>query len=176
MTSPFVFNVAALLRGSGMPEQRTQTGPSPERIGLSMIAIEKDAPVTVDATLTPLGEGIMVDAVVTATLAGQCARCLTGLKPEQDFKINEVFAASEDFIQGDEAGDDEDEIPMVEHDQIDLLQSVIDVVGLELPFNPTCEEFGIECLQDDVPAPDGVSGEDEDELPDPRWAGLEKFK
>lgn len=174
MASPFVFNVAALLRGSGMPERREQSGPAPERIGVQMIAIEKGADVHVDATLTPLGEGIMVDATITAPLAGQCSRCLTGLKPEFSIDVNEVFAASDTFIQGDDA-DDEDDIPQVIGDEIDLLQTVIDAVGLDLPFNPTCDNFEVDCAEGDVPAPDGISGE-EDDRPDIRWAGLEKFK
>lgn len=157
-----------------MPEQRTQTGEAAERIGVQMIAIEPGTPVTVAATLTPLGEGIMVDATVTSTLTGQCSRCLTELRPEYEVSINEVFAASENFIQGDES-DDDDEIPQVVGDDIDLTQSVIDAAGLDLPFNPTCEYFDLDCGDNDVPAPDGVSGE-EDDRPDPRWAGLEKFK
>ncbi|AKK03453.1 YceD family protein [Corynebacterium epidermidicanis] len=175
MTSPFIFDCAALLRGGLMPETRTQTGPSPARIGIAMMAIDEGEEVSVAATLTPLGEGIMVDADVTAKLTGQCARCLDALHPERTFHINEVFAASADFIQGDDPDSEEDELPMVVDNRIDLLQSVIDVVGLELPFNPTCQDFGLECSDDEVPAPDGVSGEEND-LIDPRWAGLEKFK
>lgn len=45
-----------------MPEQRTQTGPAPERIGVEMIAIPKGEDLTVAAILTPLGSGVMVDA------------------------------------------------------------------------------------------------------------------
>ncbi|WP_445227769.1 YceD family protein [Corynebacterium sp. H128] len=157
-----------------MPEQRTQSGQADERIGVQMIAIEPGTPVTVDATLTPLGEGIMVDATVTATLTGQCSRCLTTLHPDYEVSVNEVFAATDTFIQGEDAEDDDD-VPQVAGDTIDLTQSLIDAVGLDLPFNPVCDYFGLECGDAEVPAPDGVSGE-EDERPDPRWAGLEKFK
>lgn len=172
-TSPLIFEVGALLRGATMPEHKVQRGPAPQRIGAAMIAIEEGSDMEVDATLTPLGEGIMVDGVVKAQLAGQCVRCLTGLAPTQEFTLNEVFAASADFIQGDES--DEDDVPIVDGDQINLLQTLIDVAGLELPFNPVCEYFGLTCGAEDVPAPDGISGE-EDDRPDPRWAGLEKFK
>lgn len=175
MTSPFIFDCAALLRSGTMPETRTQTGPSPVRIGAAMIAIAEGREVRVAATLTPLGEGIMVDADVVAELSGQCSHCLAELHPEQTSHISEVFAASPDFIQGDDADEDEDELPQVEDNRINLLQSVIDTVVLELPFNPTCETFGLECTSDDVPEPDGISGEEND-LVDPRWAGLEKFK
>ena len=65
MTSPFVFDVAGLLRGPGLPVQESNTGQSPVRVGVPMIAVDEGAQVTVDATLTPLGEGVMVDATVT---------------------------------------------------------------------------------------------------------------
>lgn len=73
--SPFVFDVSDPMR-SGMVEHRTQTGPSPTRIGPEMIAIPEGHDVTVDATLTPLGEAIMVDATIQARLQGECVRCL----------------------------------------------------------------------------------------------------
>lgn len=177
MNSPFVFNVAALLRGETMPEQRTQTGPAPERIGVEMIAIESGDDVTVDATLTPLGTGILVDADVTGTLTGECARCLATLHPQLDVHVNQFFAADEDSITGDPEEDADqgsgDETPLINVDELDLLQTVIDEVGLTLPFNPTCEG----ACANEVPTREGittgVSGEEE--RVDPRWSGLEKF-
>lgn len=172
--SPFIFDVSALLRGAGLPVQQTNSGPSPARVGLQMLAIAEKAPVSVAATLTPLGEGVMVDAEVTAEVTGQCVRCLRDLRAEQTFEVHEVFAATDSFIQGEDAGDD-DEVPRIVHDRLDLLQSVIDAAGLALPFNPTCVEvLGEQCAEDEVPAPDGISGEQVGV--DPRWAGLEKFK
>lgn len=176
MTSPFVFNVGELLRSKAqMPVQRQQSGPSPTRIGPEMIAIAEGENVTVDATLSPIGSGIFVNAEVSTTLTGECVRCLRELRPYYTLRISQVFAAYDDFFTGDEALDDEDEVPMVEQDHIDLLQTVIDEAGLKLPFNPTCEGG---CHNEDtgVPAPDGVSGEDEaEDKVDPRWSGLEKF-
>ncbi|MEZ2120998.1 MULTISPECIES: DUF177 domain-containing protein [unclassified Corynebacterium] len=177
MNSPFVFDVSALLRSSATPTQCTQTGPSPLRIGLPLVAIEEGAPVTVDAFLSPLGDAVLVDATVTATLSGECARCLRPLDVEHPFQVHEVFAASDDFIHGDAADDEADENPpRIEGTELDIQQVLIDAVGLALPFSPTCAYFGLgACDSEQTPAPDGVSGEDEKKLPDPRWAGLEKF-
>lgn len=172
MSSPFIFDVGALLRGTAMPEQRTQTGPSPTRIGPEMIAIPEGGEVTVAALLTPLGGGIMADADIRATLVGECSRCLRTLTRDHELRVNVVFSDSDDFITGEAGEDDEvDDLPKVEGEQIDLLQSVIDEAGLTLPFNPVCEGG---CPEDsEVPSPDGISGEEE--RVDPRWAGLEKF-
>ncbi|WP_080794196.1 YceD family protein [Corynebacterium pacaense] len=179
MKSPFVFDVAAVLRGNGLPEHRTQSGSSPARIGPEMIAIPEGGDVVVDAVLSSLGGGILVEADVRATLSGQCSRCLREITPEFTLHVSEVFAASDDFITG-EAAEDEDELPRVDRDQIDLLQSVLDEAGLNLPFNPTCGRFGYPgCDEASVPAPDGESDGESgmvgEEKVDPRWSGLEKF-
>lgn len=177
MNSPLVFNVAELLRrNDGLPEQRTQVGPSPARIGPEMIAIAEGAEITVDATLTPIGSGVLVDADVSATLLGECVRCLRELTPEVSLHVSQVFADHDDLISGDDAEDDEEDVPKVVDDLIDLEQTVTDEAGLSLPFNPTCEG-GCPNDETEVPAPDGVSGEvdPDDDTVDPRWAGLEKF-
>ena len=175
-TNPFVFDVTDVLGGDGTAETVTQTGPSPSRIGPEMIAIPEGREVTVEATLIPLGSGVMVDATATATLEGQCVRCLKELTPTESVRISEVFAAADDFVTGDEETEDDrgsgDEIRRVVDNAVDLEQAFVDEAGLNWPFNPTCQP---ECEGDtDVPAPDAVEGE-ENHLVDPRWAGLEKF-
>lgn len=161
-----------------MPEQRTQTGPAPERIGVEMIAIPKGEVLTVAAILTPLGSGVLVDADISGVLTGECARCLKELHPQLDLHVTQVFAADESFVSGDDADSDDagsgDEIPEIEDDELDLLQAVIDEAGLNLPFAPVCEDG---C---DIQTPEGVTTgiseeEEEEEKVDPRWAGLEKF-
>lgn len=165
MTSPFVFNVAGLTEFT----QRTQTGPTPTRIGPEMIGLAQGEEVTVDATLSQLGGGVLVDANIRGRLTGECVRCLGELHPELRLHVTQVFSGSPDFVTGEE-GDEADELPEIIGDQIDLLQAVIDEAGLTLPFNPTCEEG---CEETDTPSPDGVSGEYKPA--DPRWADLEKF-
>lgn len=174
MSSPFVFDVAEMLRPGAdmMPEQRRNSGKSPSRIGPEMIAIPEGGDVVVEATLTPLGGGVLVDADVEATLDGQCVRCLAELHPRETIHISQVYSVTEEFNASDE--DDESHEPLVVDDLIDIEQAVVDEAGLSLPFNPTCEGS---CHNDEtnVPSPDGVSGEDDEERVDPRWSGLEKF-
>ncbi|RNE49441.1 YceD family protein [Corynebacterium alimapuense] len=171
MTSPFLFHTARLADF----DQRTQTGPSPTRIGPEMIGIPEGGEVTVEATLTSLGGGVLINADVHAVLSGECVRCLRSLHPTADLHVSQVFSFSADFITGEAADDAEEiaeEVPLIVNEELDLLQTVINEAGLSLPFNPTC---GNGCDDGDTPAPDGVSGEDEGKLLDPRWADLEKF-
>ena len=100
MKSPFVFDVAALLRGSGLPENIQQSGLSPTRIGPEMIAIPEGGHVDIDAHLIPLGGGISVQATIQAQLQGQCSRCLRELSPQTTLNVSEVFAVDDDFITG----------------------------------------------------------------------------
>lgn len=148
-----------------------------------MISLPEGAPVTVDALLTPLGGAVMVDADITAPLEGQCVRCLRPLTPTEHVHVSQVFRAPEGSAQdpwqgeaGDDGADEDEAPPRVVDDKVDLLQSVIDELGLTLPFNPTCPD-GCDEGATDVPAPDGVAGEgdSDDDTVDPRWAGLEKF-
>ena len=175
-TNPFVFDVAEALNGDGMPVSLTQTGPSPSRIGPEMIALPAGGEVTVEALVTPLGSGVMVDATATGTLEGECVRCLATLTPPFSATVNQVFAGADDFIVGDPEDDEDrgsgDEVPAMVGTTVDLEQAFVDEMGMNLPFNPTCEPG---CPEDAaVPEPDGVAGEEND-LVDPRWAGLEKF-
>lgn len=174
-TNPFVFDVAEALGGDGTPVVFTQVGPSPSRIGPEMIAIPEGSEVTVEAVVVPLGSSVMVDASATGTLDGECSRCLAPLNPPFTSRVSVVFAAEGDAITGDpELEEDKgsgDEVPLMQGTTIDLEQAFVDELGMNLPFNPTCEP---ECAPSDVPSPDGVSGEAND-LVDPRWAGLEKF-
>lgn len=175
-TNPFVFNIAEALHGDGLPVVLHQSGPSPSRIGAEMIAIPAGKPVEIEATVTPLGAGVLVDATLTAELDGECVRCLKQLHPTESVRISQVFTGSNDFITGDEEIEEDqgsgDEIMQIVEETVDLEQAFVDEAGLTFPFNPTCQP---ECAGDtDVPAPDGVEGE-ENNLVDPRWAGLEKF-
>ncbi|SDR90793.1 YceD family protein [Corynebacterium timonense] len=174
-TNPFVFDVAEAFGGDGTPVVFTQVGPSPSRIGPEMIAIAEGSDVTVEAVVVPLGSSVMVDASASGTLSGECARCLAPLHPPFQASVTVVFAADGDAITGDPESEEDkgsgDEVPVMEGTTIDLEQAFVDELGMNLPFNPTCEP---ECAGTDVPSPDGVSGEEND-LVDPRWAGLEKF-
>lgn len=174
--NPFIIDVAEVLHGDGMPLTVSQTGPSPSRIGPQMIAIPKGQEVEVEATVVSLGDGVLVDATARAELTGQCVRCLAELHPVETVRVQQVFSNSDSFISGDAEVDEDrgsgDEIMRVIDDTVDLEQAFVDEAGLTWPFNPLCQP---ECADDtDVPAPDGVSGEESDRV-DPRWAGLEKF-
>ena len=163
--NPLSLDVSTVSQQSGAVETIDTEGPSPVRIGLEMIALD------VHATVTNVGEGLVVDAEISGPGDAECVRCLKPLTPHLSFTISGVWALTEGFITLEDSDDDDDEpTPMVNDNRLDLTQAVIDEAGVSLPFSPTCEEFGEEC-DSQTPEPDGVSGETE--TVDPRWAGLQ---
>lgn len=147
-------------RGSAVPR---------ERIGVEMIGVAAGSAVDLDLRLESVSEGVLVTGTVDAPTSGECARCLAPLAGTVSVYLTELFAYPGSTT---EATTEDDEVRHVEDDHIDLLQTVVDAIGLELPLAPTCDTVaGRECLHDETPAPDAVEGE-EHTLPDPRWAGL----
>ncbi len=177
--NPFILDVSTIT--VGLTEPVSAAGASPVRWGGTMLAVEEGTPVEVQGTLSNLGEAVMVNVEVAARATGTCTLCLQAIATDFQFTISDVFGFNEDFIQGDEADDDEEYEPLfVEHGKVDITQLVLDEAGLNAPFSPVCGDVGQEC-DSSIPAPDGVidaslpvQPTDEDTV-DPRWSGLEKF-
>lgn len=175
-TDPFQLNIREALHSTGMPLHVTSTGPAQIRIGGEMLGVAEGTVVDVVADVSNLGESLLVDATVEAQVSGQCSRCLAVLDEPLTVRVSDVFGLTPDFISrdgvtGGEVEDDDDFEPLfVQEDMVDITQLVLNEVGLNLPFNPVCEDYGRTCAED-IPAPDGVSGEQEATV-DPRWAGL----
>ncbi|OBH60672.1 hypothetical protein A5686_20675 [Mycobacterium sp. E2479] len=162
------FDITRLGRRPGAMVTWQKTVPSPSRIGLDMIAIEAEAPLELDLQIQSVSEGVLVTGTVTAPTVGECSRCLTKLDGRVQVRLTELFAYPDSTT---EATTEEDEVGHILDNTIDLQQSIVDAVGLELPFSPVCTP--------DCPGlcPEcGVSlaaepGHQHDRI-DPRWAKL----
>ncbi len=167
-TSPMTVDITRLGRRPGAMVTLRETVPSASRIGLDMLAIEAGAPLDLDLQIQSVSEGVLVTGTVTAPTVGECARCLTKVDGRVEVRLTELFAYPDSTT---EATTEEDEVGHIVHDTIDLEQSIIDAVCLELPFSPVCTP--------DCPGlcPEcGVSlaaepGHHHDRI-DPRWAKL----
>lgn len=168
-TSPLAINIAQLGRRPGAMFPVHLTVPSPSRIGLELIAIERGAPLELDLRVESVSEGVLVTGTVTAPTAGECARCLTKMAGQVQVELTELFAYRES--KTDETTD-EDELGRVLGDVVDLEQPVIDAVGLALPFSPVCQDDcpGL-CPDCGVPLATAEPGHHHDKI-DPRWAKL----
>lgn len=166
--SPMMLDITPLGRRPGAMVTLRDTVSSPSRIGLDMIAIERGAPLELDLRVESVSEGVLVTGTVAAPTTGECSRCLGAVDGHIRVTLTELFAYPGSTT---EATTQEDEVGHIVDDTIDLEQSVIDAVGLELPFspvcNPDCPGLCPECGVSLAAEPD----HHHDRI-DPRWAKL----
>jgi len=167
-TSPMAVDITRLGRRPGAMVTLRNTVPSPSRIGLDMIAIEPGAPLELDLRVESVSEGVLVTGTVAGPTVGECARCLTEVSGRVQVGLTELFAYPDSTT---EATTEEDEVGHIVDDTIDLEQSIIDAVGLELPFAPVCKSDcpGL-CPECGIPLA-AEPGHHHDRI-DPRWAKL----
>jgi DUF177 domain-containing protein len=129
-------------------------------------SVPPDRPVTVDAEIESVVEGLLVSGTVRATAVVGCVRCLRDLDHELEVEVRELFAL--------EPGDDEDEgYAVLPDDRLPLDTMARDALVLAFPAFPLCRP---DCAGlcpvcgADRNAMDCGHGGTEDI--DPRWAGL----
>ena len=150
-----------------------ETVPSPSRIGLDLIGIDKGAPLTLDLRIESVSEGVLVSGTVTGPTAGECARCLTPITGDVQIDLTELFAypdsATDETTESDEIGRVG---ASGEPDTVDLEQPIIDAIGMALPFSPLCgpDCAGL-CPECGVPLATAEPGHQHEQI-DPRWAKL----
>lgn len=132
---PMVVEINRLGRRPGAMVTLRDTVPNPARIGLELIGIDAGAPVDRDLQIQSVSEGVLVTGTVSAPTAGECARCLAPVVGHVEVTLTELFAYPESAT---EATTEDDEVGHVVDDTIDLEQTIIDAVGLELPLSPLC--------------------------------------
>ena len=147
----------------------SETVPSPSRIGLDLIAIDEAAPLKLDLRIEAVSEGVLVTGTMSAPTSGECVRCLTPITGHVEIDLTELFAYPDSAT--DETTD-EDELPRVVDEHVDVEQTVRDAVVLALPLAPLCTE---DCpgLCPDCGGRRADLGPDHGhETLDPRWAAL----
>jgi uncharacterized protein len=167
--SPLVINIARLGRRPGSMLTVHQTVPSPSRIGLDLMAIDKGAPLELELRVESVSEGALVTGTVSAATSGECARCLTPITGEVEIDLTELYAYPDSVT---EATTEADEVGHVVDHTIDLEQPIVDAVGLALPFSPLCgpDCVGL-CPRCGVPLATAKPGHHHEQI-DPRWAKL----
>jgi uncharacterized protein len=129
-------------------------------------SVPPDRPVTVDAEVESVVEGLLVSGMVRATAVVHCVRCLRDLDHEVEVEVRELFALH--------PGDDEDEgYAVLTDDRLPLDTMARDALVLGFPAFPLCRPdcAGLcpVCGADRNTVDCGHGGT---ETIDPRWAGL----
>jgi uncharacterized protein len=167
--SPLVINISRLGRRPGSMMTVAESVPSPSRIGVELVAIEKGAPLDLDLRFESVSEGVLVTGTVSGPTVGECARCLTPITGEVEIDLTELFAYPDSAT---EATTETDEVGHVVDDSVDLEQPIVDAVGLALPFSPLCgpDCQGL-CPDCGIPMATAEPGHRHEKI-DPRWAKL----
>ncbi|MFW0784632.1 DUF177 domain-containing protein [Gordonia sp. CPCC 206044] len=146
---------------------------SPERLGVDMIGIPAGSEIELDLRLEAVSEGVLVTGTVSGDTEGQCSRCLEPIDGAVTVFLTELFAYPDSET---EQTTDSDDVHRISDERIDLEQSIIDAVALELPISPLCSEdcLGL-CQHCGVRLAVAEPGHSH-EVIDPRWAALrDKF-
>lgn len=172
--SPWVIDTRELGRHPGLSRPIRRGVEVATALGVpDVITIPAGASVELDLVLESVMEGVLVSGTATATATGTCARCLDPITEEIDVDVQELFAYPGSAT---EETTDEDEIPRLVDDRIDLEPIVRDAVVLALPLAPLCSEDcpGL-CTECGVKWADLEPGHGHEKI-DPRWAALvERF-
>ena len=166
---PWVIDTRTLGRRPGTMRTLRVAVPLDAPMGLEVLAVPAGAEVDLDIRLESVAEGVLVSGTAAATATGQCARCLIEVTEPVVAGIRELFAYPDSATA---ATTDEDEIPLVVDDRIDLEQVVRDEVVTALPMaplcRPDCRGLCVECGG----RLDDLEPDHSHEILDPRWAAL----
>jgi uncharacterized protein len=129
-------------------------------------SVPPDRPVTVDAEVESVVEGLLVTGTVSTTAVVQCVRCLRTFDQELSVEVRELFAL--------ESGKEEDEgYAVLPDDRLPLDTMARDALVLGFPafplHRPDCAGLCPVCGADRNTEDCGHTGP---ETIDPRWAGL----
>ena len=172
LAGPWVFDTRELGRRAGLMRTYHRDVPAPpddRRIGLEVIGVPAGATISLDVRLESVTEGVYVSGTVSAPLRGECARCLDELSDELDVEIGELFAYPDSVT--DETTDD-DELPRVVGEHVDIEQTVRDAVVLALPLAPLCSDDCLGLCPECGGRRADLGPDHGHETLDPRWAAL----
>jgi uncharacterized protein len=134
--SPWVIDTRELGRRPGSSRAVRRVVPVERPLGVAdVIEVPVDAEVDVDVLLESVVEGVLVTGTASAPTRGECARCLDPLGARVEVELTELFAYPNSVT---EQTTDEDEVPRLVDDRIDLEPVVRDAVVLALPQVPLC--------------------------------------
>ncbi|HEX5191100.1 MAG TPA: YceD family protein [Streptosporangiaceae bacterium] len=97
-----------------------------------MVRVPEGGDLHLQVQLENVSDGVLVTAVVTAPLVGECARCLDEFTSAAQVRFCELFAA--------DRGESEDDGYLLDGDLLDVEPALRDALVLDLPLSPLCRE------------------------------------
>jgi uncharacterized protein len=166
--SSFAVDTRELGRRAGSMIELRREIKAPGDWELELVSVPAGAPVELALRLESVVDGVLVSVELHAPVAAECGRCLDPVTDELDVSLAELFVYEPD--------PDDDEVPVLDGDYLDLEPVLRDAVVLALPLNPICDES---CLGLCPVCGERVEDLDPDhshDAIDPRWAVLAPLK
>ena len=158
-------DVRELLQKPGAHKHVTVRGPLPD-LATPVAYVPADSPVTVDAEVESVVEGLLVTGTVAATVGLRCVRCLREVRQPLEAEVRELFAL-------DPGGAEDEGYAVLPDDRLPLDTLARDALVLAFPSFPLCRP---DCAglcpvcgadRNTVDCGHGDAG-----ATDPRWAAL----
>ena len=170
--SPFVISTRELGRQPGSMETVEFSVSSEQDLGNQVIGISAGSPIELDLRLESVMDGVLVTGTVRGEATGECVRCLRPVTAEVAVDLTELFVhQGTEHPDAEEFGDDE-ELPQVHAETVNLEPAVIDAVVTSLPLRPLCDpECPGLCPDCGIRLDEAEPGH-RHERTDPRWDAL----
>jgi len=139
-SAPWVIDTLDLGRRAGALRLYLRNVQLSAGLGIDVIGVPAGDHIILDVRLESVVEGVLVSGTASATVTGQCARCLDLLNDRLEVALTELFAYPDTATDGTT---DPDEVSRVVDGLVDLEPVVRDAVLLALPQAPLCRE---DCL------------------------------
>ncbi|HEY0636541.1 MAG TPA: YceD family protein [Pseudonocardiaceae bacterium] len=115
-----------------------RTVPAPAGLGVEgVIVVPEGDDVELDLRVESVVEGVLVTGSVTATVVGECSRCLDPLSEDVTVHVTELYAYPDSAT---DTSTDADEVSRVVDDLVDTEPTVRDALLLALPQAPLCTD------------------------------------
>jgi uncharacterized protein len=168
--SPWVIDTRSLGRRPGSMKTWRSTVPSDVPIGYEgVVAVPVGGEVDLDLRLESVAEGVLISGSVHAVATGECSRCLIDLEVEVEAPLRELYAYPDSTTA---ETTDEDEVPRLVDDLIDVFPLVVDELVLALPMVPLCSPDCAGLCAGCGERLDDLEPGHSHETIDPRWAAL----
>ncbi len=164
---PLVIDIRELGRRAGSLMEVDREAPAPANLGAGMARVVAGSPIRLSVRLEAVVEGVLASGTATVTVVGECARCLDPVEWDETVAFTELYLH--------EPGPEDEGLPLLDGELLDLEPLVRDAVVLGLPLAPLCTAdcpgLCVEC---------GARLADEPghghEAIDPRWAALAELE
>ena len=169
--APLVLDLKRLERRPGSMITIEKSVPAPAGLGLALASVPEGSPIGLDLRVESVMEGVLVSGSADVEVHAECSRCLDPVDWSEEVDLRELFVYPPTDSRGRtvEAEPDEDALPQVRDEMIDLEPILRDAVVLGLPLAPVCDQ---ECPGLCATCGERLDDDHRHETVDPRWAAL----